>query len=55
MAVPTKSCQVTCPDCGQPFLVETARETETLRIECSHCEERITLPSVAFRPDERRT
>lgn len=53
MAVATKSCQVSCPDCGQSFLVEVASDTDHLRLECPHCSERLLLPSVAFRPDDR--
>lgn len=53
MPVDTKSCKVTCPECGNSFLVEVSRETDHLSLECQHCEESILLPSVAFRLDER--
>jgi ribosomal protein S27E len=53
MSVDTKSCQVTCPDCRNAFLVAVSRETDHLSLECQICEESILLPAAAFRPDER--
>lgn len=53
MPLETKSCQVTCPECGVAFLVEVARSVDHLRVECQHCSERMLLPNTAFRPDER--